>query len=238
MNTVLITGSSKGLGASLIRKFAENNYNVIITYNTSVDDAYKLKEEIGKYNIEANIVKCDISNENDIIDLFDTYKVDILINNAALSMDNDIMYKTKEEFMKVLEVNLVGTFLMCKEAIKNGVKEIINISSTDSLSTYNSLNIDYSSSKAGINIVTKVIAEFFPNIRIFAVLPNWINTESVSEMNEDFLNEELKRIGQEKLLDKCEVANSIYELYKNENIKSGDLIKIDYEGGLCIEVLE
>lgn len=127
---------------------------------------------------------------------------------------------------------------MCKEAIKKGVKEIINISSTDSLNTYNSLNIDYSSSKAGINIVTKVIAESFPNIRIFAVLPNWINTESVCEMSEDFLNGELRRIGQEELLDKCEVANAIYELYKNKNIKSGDLIKIDYEGGLCIEVLE
>ena len=127
---------------------------------------------------------------------------------------------------------------MCKEAIKKGLKEIINISSTDSLSTFNSLNIDYSSSKAGINIVTKVIAEFYPNIRIFAVLPNWINTESVCEMNQDFLSDELRRIGQEKLLDKCEVANTIYELYKNRNIKSGSLVKIDYEGGLCIEVLE
>lgn len=238
MKTVLITGSSKGLGASLIRKFAENNYNVIITYNASADDAYKLKEEIGKYNVETNIAKCDISNENDIINLFETYKVDFLINNAALSMDNDVMNKTKVEFMKVLEVNLVGTFLMCKEAIKNGVKEIINISSTDSLNTYNSLNIDYSTSKAGINILTKVIAEFFPNIRIFAVLPNWINTESVLEMSEQYLNDELRRIGQEKLLDKCDVANVIYELYKNKNIKSGNLVKIDYEGGLCIRVLE
>ena len=238
MKTVLVTGSSRGLGASLIKEFAKKGYNVVITYNTSMEDAYKLKEEIEKYNVESGIVKCDISSENDIINLFDTYKVDVLINNAALSMDSEIMNKTKDEFMKVLEVNLVGTFLMCKEAIKRGVKEIINISSTDSLDTFNSLNVDYSSSKSGINIVTKVIAEFFPNIRIFAVLPNWINTESVCEMNEDFLNEELRRIGQEKLLDKDRVANAIYELYKDENIKSGNLIKVDYEGGLCIEVLE
>lgn len=238
MKTVLVTGSSRGLGSSLIKEFAKNGYNVVITYNTSMEDAYKLKEEIEKYNVESGIVKCDISSENDIINLFDTYKVDILINNAALSMDSEIMNKTKDEFMKVLEVNLVGTFLMCKEAIKKGIKEIINISSTDSLDTFNSLNVDYSSSKSGINIVTKVIAEFFPNIKIFAVLPNWINTESVCEMNEDFLNEELRRIGQEKLLDKDGVANAIYELYKDENIKSGNLIKVDYEGGLCIEVLE
>ena len=140
--------------------------------------------------------------------------------------------------MKVLEVNLVGTFLMCKEAIKSGVKDIINISSTDSIDTYNSLNIDYSSSKAGVNIVTKTIANVYPDVRIFAVLPNFINTESIMEMSEEYLNCELKRIGQEKLLDKEEVASNIYELYKDENIKSGSLVRIDYEGGLCIQVLE
>ena len=51
-------------------------------------------------------------------------------------------------------------------------------------------------------------------------------------MNEDFLNEELKRIGQEKLLDKCEVANSIYELYKNENMKSVCKIR-EFRGLYC-----
>ena len=237
MKTVLVTGASKGLGASLIKEFAVNKYNVIITYNTGIDSAEKLKEVVMNYNIDARIIKCDISNERDVINLFKDNKIDILINNAALSKDSELLYKTKKEFMEVLEVNLVGTFLICKEAIKNGVKNIINISSTDSIDTFSSFNVDYSVSKSGINLLTKIIAETYKDIRIFAVLPNWINTESVLEMNSIYLNSELKRIGQDKLLDKDEVAKAIFELYENKNIKSGNLIRIDYEDGLCIKNL-
>jgi len=236
MKTVLVTGSGKGLGAALIKEFARNNYNVIICYNTSRCDALNLKNEIP--NVKVDIVKCDISNELDIINLFNNYKFDILINNAALSLDNNYLEKTKEEFMKVLEVNVVGTFLMCKEAIKKKVKGIINISSTDSIDTFSDLNIDYSSSKAGINIITKTLGKFNKNTRIIGILPNWINTESIMEMNQEYLKSELERINQEKLLDKNEVAKEIYNIYKDKNIESGSLIRIDYEGGLCIKVLE
>jgi len=236
MKTVLVTGSGKGLGASLIKEFAKNNYNVIICYNQSKDEAQKLKKEIT--NVKVDIVKCDISNELDIINLFDNYKFDILINNAALSLDSYYLDKTKDEFMKVLEVNLVGTFLMCKECVKRGIKEIINISSTDSIDTYSDFNIDYSSSKSGINIITKTIGKFNKDIRIIGILPNWINTESIMQMNQDYLNSELKRINQEELLDKDEVAKEIYKIYNDKNIKSGSLIRIDYEGGLCTKILE
>lgn len=238
MKTVLVTGSSRGLGESLIREFAKNNYNVIITYNTGRKEAYKLKEELKNYNIDVQVEKCDISKESDIINLFNNYKVDILINNSAFCMDCEILNKTKDEFMKVLEINLVGTFLMCKEAVKRGIKDIINISSTDSIDTYGTLNIDYSSSKAGVNIITKVFALAYPNIRIFAILPNWINTESVLEMEQKYLQSELKRINQEKLLEKTDVAKTIYNLYNDDTIKSGSLIRIDYRGGLCTKVLE
>ena len=234
MKKILVTGGAKGLGASLIKEISRNNYNVIICYNNSKEDALKLKNEI----TNVNIVKCDISNESDIINLFNNYKIDILINNAALSLDSYYLDKTKEEFMNVLEVNLVGTFLMCKEAIKRGVKEIINISSTDSIDTYSDFNIDYSSSKAGINIITKTIGKFNKEVRILGILPNWINTESIMEMDHEYLKNELKRIDQEELLDKDEVAKEIYKIYKDKNIESGSLIRIDYEGGLCTKILE
>lgn len=236
MKTVLVTGSAKGLGAALIKEFARNNYNVIICYNTSETEALNLKKEITNVNVD--IVKCDISNEREIINLFNNYKFEILINNSALSLDNNYLDKTKEEFMKVLEVNLVGTFLMCKEAIKKKVKEIINISSTDSIDTFGDLNIDYSCSKAGINIITNTLSKFNKDIRIIGILPNWINTESIMEMNQEYLKNELERINQEKLLDKDDVAKEIYNIYNDKNIESGSLIRIDYEGGLCIKVLE
>lgn len=221
MKTVLITGGSQGLGESIAREFLTNNFNVLVAYNTGYERALKLEKEL---NVE--IVKLDITNEEDVKNVFSNYKIDVLINNASVSMDCEIEYKTKEEFMRVLEVNLVGTFMMCKYGIINGVKDIINISSTDSIDTYSTLNIDYSASKAGLNIVTKTLALNYPNIRIVGVLPNWINTESVLGMNKDYLISELNRIGQSELLKKEDVAQRIYEIYSDKNIKNGELIRI------------
>lgn len=227
MKTVLITGASKGLGDALANTFFKNGYKVVITYNTN-----KI------INNNMDVVKLDITNEEEIVNLFNNYKIDILINNAAICMDSELLEKTKDEFMRVLEVNLAGTFLMCKYAIMNNVKEIINISSTDSINTFNIYNVDYSSSKAGVNIITKTISLFYNDVRIIGILPNYINTESVLEMNREYLDSELKRIKQEELLDKDEVSKSIFEIYKNKDIKSGSLIRIDYEGGLCTKILE
>lgn len=225
MKTVLVTGGAVGLGASLVKEFAKNGYSVLIGYNNSYDSALNLKDELSK-DVKADIVKLDITNELDIKALFNNYKIDILINNASISMDAEINEKTKYEFMKVVEVNLVGTFMMCKEAINNGVKDIINISSTDSVDTYSTLNIDYSSSKAGLNIVTKTLALTYPSIRIIAILPNWIDTESVLSMNMNYLKSELERIGQPELLKKEDVSRRIYEIYCNDKIKSGELVRI------------
>lgn len=228
MKTVLITGASRGLGASLAIVFAKNKYNIIITYHNNKSDALELKRKIESYEVECKVLKLDLKDETDIKSIFNN-KIDLIINNASLSIDDEIMSKSKKDFMEVLEVNLVGTFLMCKEGIKRGTKDIINISSTDSVDTYSSLNIDYSSSKAGINIVTKTIADAFPNVRIFSVLPNWIDTESVLEMHSEYLRSEMDRVGQKELLKKEDVANKIYNLYLDSSVKSGDLVIIRSE---------
>ena len=220
MKTILITGGAQGLGKALVKEFLGNNYKILIGYNTSYESALKLKVN------NVDIVKLDITNEKDIENVFNNYKVDVLINNAALSMDSEIEDKSKEEFMKVLEVNTVGTFMMCKYAVNNGVKSIINISSTDSDDTYSTLDIDYSSSKAGVNIITKTFALRYPDIRIIGILPNWINTESVIKADPNYLKSELDRIGQSELLKKEDVAKRIYEIYIDKNIESGSLVRI------------
>lgn len=226
MKTVLVTGSAKGLGKALILEFANKGYNTIITYNNSINDALILKEEVLKHNVYCEVLKLDLRDEQNIKDIFNK-KIDIIVNNAVINHDDEILNKTKDDFMEVLEVNLVGTFLMCKEAIKSGVKDIINISSTDSIDTYNSLNIDYSSSKAGLNIVTKTIASTFPEVRVIGILPVFIDTESVLEMDPVYLENELKRTKQNKLLKKEEVAKKIYNIYNDNNIESGSLIRIE-----------
>ena len=235
MATVLITGSANGIGASIAKEFAKNKYNVIINYNTSKDEALTLKSESEKkYNVDVLTIKCDISNELEVINMIDNAinhfkNIDVLINNAALSLDNEIMDKTKEEFLRVLEVNVVGTFLVTKEVIrKSKIKTIINISSTDSVDTYSALNIDYSSSKAGVNILTKTFALKYPNIKIYAVMPNWVDSSSVLNMNKEYLKSEMQRIGQKKLISKEIVSKKVYELVNNnDNLNSGAIIRID-----------
>ena len=234
MKTVLITGASRGIGASIALEFAKNNYNVVISYNSSKYEGEKVKEYIEKnYKVKCLMVKCDISSEIEVSHMVDLSlkefrNIDVLINNASVSMDNDIMSKSKDEFLRVVEVNLVGTFLVTREVIKKcNVNTIVNISSTDSTSTYSKLNIDYSCSKAGVNILSKTFSLCYPDIKICTIMPNWVNSETVLSMNSDYLEEEMKRIGQKKLIDKEYVARKTYEVVVDKFIKNGDIIRID-----------
>lgn len=229
---VLVTGSSKGIGASTIIEFAKNNYNVVINYNSDEQSALDLQKNIHNYGAKSLVVKADISNEYEVSNMVSKIinefgKIDVLINNAGIALDNDIFDKSKEEFVKVLEVNLVGTFLVTKEVTKY-MKEgtIINVSSTDGIDTYNYLSMDYCASKAGIISLTKTLAQRFPNINVYAVAPNWVRTPSVMEMNKEYLQSELNRIGQKELIESKEVAKQIYNLI-NSNVPSGSIIRID-----------
>ena len=156
-------------------------------------------------------------------------KIDLLINIAAISMDNKIKDKTKEEFMKVLEVNLVGTFLVTKYAVNkmdNGA--VINLSSLDSTKTFNSLSVDYIASKAGVNTLTKTFSLEYPNIRFITLLLPWIKTSSVLEMNPEYLKEEMNKYNQDRLMEVDEVSDKIMDTI-NSNTPTGSIIEVDYD---------
>lgn len=224
MKYVLVTGGSQGLGKSLVNVFVSNQYNVIIGYLSNKDKALKLCDEVnGKYNVNCVAKRIDITCKDDVKNMFNEFDIDILINNASLSIDNYIEDKSFEEFMKVVEVNLGGTYIMCKYA-KN-VKTIVNISSKDGIDTYSPISLDYSSSKAGIINLSRNLSLYYKDKKIICVCPGWINTESVMNMNPNYLNNEMKRIGQNELLDKDYVAKKIFELATG-NVESGSVIEI------------
>lgn len=176
----LVTGSSRGLGKEIIKKFASEGFEVIINYNKSEKDAYKLADEIGS---KARVIKCDISNEEEVRDMFDQIDhLDVLINNAAIADDKDPLEKSALEFNRVLHTNLTGTFLVTKYAIeKMGNGSIVNISSTNGIDTYYPESIDYDASKAGIISLTHNFAKYLSDIRVNCICPDWIDTD----MNED-----------------------------------------------------
>ena len=219
----LITGVSKGLG-SVLAKTLSKDYDIIGTYNTDLDGVLKLKE-----NIDLDYYKLDLSNTEEFIKTIkNKYNhIDLLINNAALSLDNEFTDKTKEEFMKVLEVNLVGPFTLIQglhSIMDNGV--IINIGSTDGIDTYSSINIDYSASKAGLINLTKSLSLVLSNIRIYCICPNWMNTETIQGMNPDYLKSEMNRIGQKELIDPNTIALKVIDLVDG-NEKSGSIIVVE-----------
>ena len=228
----IITGCAKGIGREIALELARNGYDIIGTYNTSINEINILKDKIEKIGVNFYSYKLDLLIEKEI-DEFCSYikknfkNIDVLINNAALSIDNTFLYKTSKEFIDVLKVNLVSPFLLIQRLsshINDGV--IINISSTDGINTYTTLNIDYSASKAGLINLTKTLALELKNIRIYAICPNWVNTESVGEMNQDYLKEEMKRIGQKQLIDPSSVASKVIQLIESD-LDSGSIIVME-----------
>lgn len=222
----LITGTNCDIGISLSKTLLDLGYNLYLGYNNNSDNIDKL---MSKYN---NITKIhlDVTNEKEIIEVTNKIdNIDLLINLSAICLDNNYLDKTKEEFMSVLEVNLVGMFLVIKHLSKkinnNGL--IINMSSTDGIDTYNELSIDYSASKAGIISMTKTFSLIFDNIKVISIAPNWVNTSSVREMNQEYLKNELKRIKQPRLIEVEELTDKIIELIKTNEIVSGEVYRIE-----------
>lgn len=233
----VITGSAKGIGRATIEKFASLGYDVIIHYNNSEKEAILLKEKVEKeYNIEALLVKADLSKEEEINKMVEKIKekyshIDTLVNNAAFCLDTLYEEKTKENMLKTYDINVVAPFLLVKYLspyMEGG--SIINVSSINGIDTYFPMCLDYDASKSALISLTHNLAlQYSPNIRVNAVAPGFIGTESeLDGMDEEFIKLEeekifLKRIGKPE-----EVANVIAFLAGNESSYiNNTIIRVD-----------
>ena len=232
--TVLITGGAKGLGAAIAEVFAIHGYNVIVTYLNSENDAQDLCVKLNvKYNVKVTCKYLHITNENEIRELFmNIESLDCLVNNAAYNNDCDVFEHTKEEFIKVLDTNLIGPFLMCKYAysLLNLTKgNIINIASTNGIDSYYPESLDYDASKAGlINLTKNLSVSFAPNIRVNAIAPGWIETHNTDNMSLDFRGQELSKIVLNRIASPIEIANLVYFICSDEaSYMTGSIVRID-----------
>ena len=223
--TVLVTGASKGIGAACIKKFASLGYDVIIHYHTSEKEAFALKEKIEKmYSVKALCVKADLEQEKEILSMVEKIKdnfskVDVLVNNAAFCLDSLFDEKTKENFMKTLDVNVIGTFLVSKY-IKELMIEgsMINITSTNGIDTYYPMCLDYDASKSAIISLTHNLAlQYAPTIRVNAVAPGWVATENeMKDLTEDYIKLEEEKIFINRIGKPEEIANVVAFLASDE----------------------
>lgn len=240
--TVLVTGAGTGIGAATAIMFAKNGYDVIIHYNKSYEEALKVDEECKKYGIDTLLVKADIANELEIKEMIDKIlikysKIDVLINNAGIAIDTLFSDKTKENFMKTLEVNLVGTFLVSKYVsgimLKNKYGRIINISSTNGIDKYFPMCLDYDASKAGIISLTHNLAlQLKPYINVNCIAPGWIGTENeLKDVDLEYIKSEEEKIFVGRIGKPEEVASLAFFLASKEaNYINNEVIKID--GGM------
>ena len=233
---ILITGATGGIGNCLVEKFDYFGSNIIAT-GTNEEKLANLKKKFP--NIQTEKFKLDEHKKIDeFIDLIEKKLggLDVLINNAGITLDNLSIRLSEENWKKVLDVNLTSTFLMCKASIKKMLKKkygkIINITSIVG-HTGNLGQANYSASKAGIVAFSKSLAIEYAkkNININCVSPGFIRTEMTDKINEEFKNILISKIPSGKLGSGDDVSNSVVFLASDmANYINGETIHVN--GGM------
>lgn len=234
--TVLITGGAKGIGKAVAKMFKEKEYNVCITYNSSISDAYEMSKK------GYVIYKVDVTKEDEIIKCIDDVisrfgKIDCLVNNAGIAEAKLFTNITEARFNHMIHTNLTGAFLVTRNVIektmlpkKNGT--IINISSIWGR-VGGACEVHYSASKAGLIGMTKALAkEIGPsNIRVNAVAPGVIKTDMIRNLTEDDLDALRQEIPLNRIGTVEDVANVVYFLASDASkYITGEVITVD--GGM------
>ncbi len=234
----IVTGAANGIGKAIAQRMIKDNY-ITILVDIDNKNGEALSEKFGSF---AKFIACDISNEKEVNRLFKTVAnefghVDVVVNNAGIIRDNVIWKMPVENFDKVIEVNLKGTWLMCKAAgtlmreQKRG--RIINIASRAWLGNMGQSN--YSASKAGVVGLTRVLALELGKygVLVNAIAPGLIDTPLTQNLSKE-VRENLIQVQPIKTIGKPEdIANTVSFL-SNENTKfiTGQTIYVD--GGKSI----
>ena len=233
---ILITGASGGIGNCLVEKFSNLESNIIAT-GTNEQKLANLKKKFPKIHTE----KFKLDEHKKIEEFIDNVEkklegLDIVVNNAGITLDNLSIRLSEENWKKVLDINLTSTFLVCKAAIKKMLKKkygkIINITSIVG-HTGNLGQANYSASKAGIVAFSKSLAIEYAkkNININCVSPGFIKTEMTDNINDEFKKLLISKIPSGNLGTGEDVSNCVAFLASDlSNYINGETIHVN--GGM------
>lgn len=231
MKTVLVTGGVRGIGASISLAFLKKGYRVCAAYSKDEENAKKISA------LGVETYRADVSKESDVKTLFEKIgKVDVLVNNAGVSLIKQIQDVTYEEYDRLMKINVGGAFLCSREAAKRMIDRqsglIINISSVWG-EVGGSCESVYSASKAALIGFTKALAKElgWSGIRVNSISPGVIDTP----MNARFLPEEMQALKDEIPMGRLgtgdDVARAALYLEENEYVTGVD---IPVNGGFSI----
>lgn len=234
---VLVTGSARGIGKATIIEFASKGYNVVINYIKNKDKAIELKDYVeSEFNVKALVEAADISNESDVKNMIASIikefgRLDVLINNAGIAYDRNFDEITVDEFKRTLEVNVLGAFIVSREAAKYMKKDsaIVNVSSTNGTKAISPECLDYNISKVGLQSLTRDLAfQFKPNIRVNAIAIGWTNTDMNKDLPQDYIDDETEKIYLGRFADPQEIAKTIYFLASEDSSYiNGEILTVD-----------
>ena len=240
---VLVTGAGRGIGASIAKRFASEGAEVIVNYSGNDEAAQKTVDEITAIGGQAQKYKCSVNDSESVKVMIDEIikkfgRVDILVNNAGITKDGLMLRMTDEDFDRVIDVNLKGTFNCTKYVSKYMLKQksgkIINISSVVGLSG-NAGQINYSASKAGIIGITKSAAKELSSrgITVNAVAPGYVDTDMTEVLSDNIRNEILKNIPLQRMGNVEDISNCVAFLASEDaSYITGQVISVD--GGMHI----
>ena len=232
----IITGATGGIGYNLVKKFYESEANIIAT-GTNIDKLNNLKNTFNKITIK----QFKLDEHNKIESFIESCSnelggLDVLINNAGITLDNISLRLSEENWKKVIDINLSSTFLMCKYALKKMLKQkqgkIINITSIVG-HTGNAGQANYAASKAGIIGFSKSLAIEYAkkNININCISPGFIKTDMTDKIEEDFKKILISKIPSGKLGTGEDISNCAAFLASElSNYITGETIHVN--GGM------
>ena len=238
--TVLITGSSRGIGKATAEKFAENGYNIILNCIKNIELMHTLEKSLQEKGIPCMAIACDVSDYDKVGEMFEAVQkrfggVDVLINNAGVATYGLFGASTVEEWEYVMKNNFYSVMNCCHKAIPYMLEKkegaIVNLSSIWGVTGASCESI-YSASKGALSLFTKSLAkELGPSgIRVNAVAPGAIDTDMTApftgEVREDIeYSIPLSRFGKAD-----EVAHMIFAMAENTYM-NGQIVLLD--GGAC-----
>ena len=236
---VLVTGSSRGIGRSVIIEYAKRGLDVVINYHKNEKLAKELEKEIkDRYDVRVLTIKCDVSKEDEVENMFNQIidefgKIVILVNNAGVSRDTLFMDISTKDFKRIIDVNLIGTYLCSKYALKdmlnNKKGSIVNISSTNAIDTYYPESAAYDASKSGVISLTHNLAiEGAPFVRVNCVCPGWVNTSMNEKLSFEQIEEEKRKILLNRFGETKEIAKLVVFVSSSDGSYINDsIIRVD-----------
>tara|TARA_X000000368_G_scaffold94665_1_gene72462 strand:- start:1615 stop:2331 length:717 start_codon:yes stop_codon:yes gene_type:complete len=232
---VFVSGASRGIGKNIAIHFAKNNYKVVGTSRNE----FKLDDDLENFIP----IKLDVTSRDDIKNCFNKLKSldllpNILINNAGITSDQIFLRMKDDDWDNVIETNLTGTYNLSKVFIKNMVKNrngrIINISSVSGLMG-NPGQVNYASSKSGLNGFTKSLAKEVGsrNITVNSVAPGFIDTDMTSFLDSQARLDVIKNIPLGRFGHVDDISKVVMFLASdNASYITGQIISVD--GGLLM----